>query len=79
MLTISELTGKTYEDRDCVFYRNLYQCAFMIKNNVYPVDMFTDGGGKLVMVFNREDHKKIMPLWVANKDTKVGDQNAECR
>ena len=70
MITVSELNGKTYDDSDCVFYRNLIQCAFMIAHNVYPIDMFTDGGGKLVMVFEREKHNKMMPLWIEIKNDK---------
>lgn len=68
MITVSELTGKTYDDSNCVFYRNLYQCAFMVSHNIYPIDIFTDGGGKLVMVFDRAEHNRMISLWVKNKE-----------
>ena len=70
MISISELTGKTYIDEDCVFFRNLYQCAFYIDHHVMPIDMFTDGNGKLVMVFDRKQHNELIKLWVANKDIR---------
>lgn len=70
MITTSDLTGKVYDDSNCVFYRNLIQCAFMVAHNEYPVDMFTDGGGKLVMVFSKESHSRIMPLWIEKKNDK---------
>lgn len=68
MISISELTGREYRDEEVVFFRNLYQCAFYIKHNCYPIDMFCDGQGKLVMVFDRQKHNELIKLWVANKE-----------
>lgn len=67
MYVISELTGKEYQDEDAVFFRNLYQCAFYIKHNCMPIDMFCDGRDKLVMVFNRADHNRMIGKWMENK------------
>lgn len=67
MKSISELTGKSYIDEEAVFFRNLYQCAFYVKNHCMPIDMFCDGNGKLVMVFDRKRHNELIKLWVANK------------
>lgn len=75
MKSISELTGKMYENEDVVFFRNLYQCAFYVAHNVMPVDMFTDNNGKLVMVFDRQQHNKIIKLWVDNKDKNKEENN----
>jgi len=68
MMSQSELTGKWYQDEDVVFFRNLYQCAFYVKNNCLPIDMFCDSKGKLVMVFDRQRHNELIKLWIANKD-----------
>jgi hypothetical protein len=68
MISKSELTDRWYHDEDVVFFRNLYQCAFYIKNHCLPIDIFTDGNDKLVMVFDRQQHNELIKLWIANKD-----------
>ena len=68
MISQSELTGELYQDEDVVFFRNLCQCAFYIKNHCLPIGIFTDGQDKLVMVFDRQEHNKIIKMWIANKD-----------
>lgn len=68
MISISELTGQPYVDEECVFFRNLYQSAFYVAHHCMPIDMFTDGGGKLVMVFPRDKHNELIKLWIANKE-----------
>ena len=72
MISVSELTGKTYRDEDVVFFRNLKQCAFYIKHHCLPIEMFTDGEDKLVMVFNRKQHNDLIKLWMSNKE--IGDE-----
>lgn len=67
MKSISELTGKCYLDEEVVYFRNLYQCCFYIQHHCMPIDMFCDGNGKLVMVFDRKRHNELIKLWVANK------------
>lgn len=73
MLTQSELTGKFYDDMDAVFFRNLRQSIFYLKNNCYPIDMFLDSEDKIVMVFDKQQHKKVLKLWIANKDENKED------
>ena len=76
MMSQSELTGSWYRDEECVFFRNLHQCAFYVAHNVMPIEMFTDSNGKLVMVFDRNQHNKMIKLWIANKEQesdKVGN------
>ena len=68
MLQVSELTGKTYESEDAVFFRNLYQSCFYIKHNIMPIDLFCDSKDKLVMVFDRQQHNSIIGLWMENKE-----------
>lgn len=67
MIVISELTGKEYQDEDAVFFRNLYQSTFYVKHNCMPIDMFCDGRDKLVMVFRRDDHNRMIKKWMENK------------
>ena len=67
MKTISDVTGITYENEDVVFFRNLYQSSFYIANNATIVDVFTDSKGMLVFVFYRDQHEKLIKLWLANK------------
>ena len=67
MKSISDVTGIMYENEDVVFFRNLYQSSFYIANNATIVDVFTDGKGMLVFVFYREEHEKLLKLWLATK------------
>ena len=67
MKTISDVTGISYEIEDVVFFRNLYQSTFYIDNNATIVDVFTDSNKKLVFVFWRDQHEKLIKLWLENK------------
>lgn len=64
MREISDVTGITYELEDVVFFRNLSQSSFYVDNNATIVDIFTDSRGKLVFVFYREHHEKLIKLWL---------------
>ena len=76
MYQVSDVTGKTYNDEEVNFYRNITQCIFwMEKGNCTPVDVFVGGDHKLVMALTKEDHRRMMPLWMANKpESKSGGQ-----
>lgn len=67
MKTVSDVTGICYENEDVVFFRNLYQSSFYVAHNATIVDVFTDGKGKLVFVFYRNQHEDLLKLWLANK------------
>lgn len=67
MIYKSELNGMYYQEEDCVYFRNIQQSSFYVKNGCMPVDMFTDGNDKLVLVFKREEHNKLIKLWMENK------------
>lgn len=67
MKTMSDVTGITYENEDVVFFRNLYQSSFYVAHNATIVDVFTDGNNKLVFVFWRDQHEKLIKLWLENK------------
>lgn len=67
MKAISDVTGIEYEMEDVVFFRNLYQSSFYVSHNATIVDVFSDSKGKLVFVFYRDQHEKILKLWLANK------------
>lgn len=66
----SDVTGIVYDDNDCVFFRNLYQIAFYIHNGAKIIDIFTDSKGMLVFCFLKEDHKRLIDLWMKNKEFK---------
>ena len=72
MKSISDVTGIVYEDEDVVFFRNLYQSSFYIANNATIVDVFTDSKGMLVFVFYRNQHEKLLKLWLENKRDNNG-------
>lgn len=67
MKTISDVTGITYENEDVVFFRNLYQSSFYVAHNATIVDVFTDSKGMLVFVFYRDQHERLLKLWLENK------------
>lgn len=66
----SDVTGIVYDDSDCVFFRNLYQIAFYVHNGAKIIDVFTDSKGMLVFCFLKEDHKRLIDLWMKNKEDK---------
>ena len=67
MKSISDVTGIVYENEDVVFFCNFYQSSFYIANNATIVDIFADSKGMLVFVFYREEHDKLLKLWLASK------------
>lgn len=67
MKTKSDVTGILYENEDVVYFRNLYQSAFYTAHNATIVDVFTDSKGMLVFVFYRDEHEKLIKLWLENK------------
>ena len=71
MKSQSDVTGIIYENEDVVFFRNLYQSCFYIAHNAKIVDVFTDSSDKLVFVFFRSDHEKLIGLWNENKNKDI--------
>ena len=64
MKYFSETTGKEYEAESAVFYRNLVQAAWLLsKPDATLLDIFCDSGGKMVLVFPKELHKKYAQEW----------------
>lgn len=76
MMQYSGVTGKYYESKETMFYRNVLQAAFMMsKPDMVLLDLFTDSYGKLVFCFPKELHEKYIQEWanrphedVASKD-----------
>lgn len=73
MVSVSEFTGKTYIDEDCVFFRNYIQAASYISWGAKLIDVFTDSQCKLVFVFSKLDHAKYRDRW----GTKVSKEFKE--
>ena len=67
MRMVSGVTGITYDEKDVVFFRNLYQISFYVADSATIVDVFSDSKGMLVFVFYRDQHEKLLKLWLANK------------
>lgn len=64
MLQYSETTHLEYEAEDAVFYRNVIQSAWMLSHpDCTLLDIFTDGSGKLVFCFPKEQHKRWIKDW----------------
>ena len=64
MIEYSDVTGKTFQTEDAVFYRNIIQSGFMLsKPDCVLLDVFADSEGKVVFVFPRDMHKKYINEW----------------
>lgn len=68
MMNKSELTGKWYQDEDCVFFRNYVQAAHYIAWQAKLIDLFTDSEMKLVFVFSKKDHEILRDRWGTKKE-----------
>ena len=76
MRYFSETTQREYDDMDAVFYRNLMQAAWLLnKPEATLLDIFCDSGGKMVLVFPKELHKKYIQEWVERTRENAGEKN----
>ena len=65
MKSISDLTGRMYENDDVVFFRNHVQAAYYHSWGCELVDLFVDNNMKWVFVFWKADHIKHRDRWGA--------------
>lgn len=70
MYVTSDVTGRTYQAEDAVFFRNLIQSSFYISHNATVLDVFVDSKGKMVVAFPREEHDVLIKKWANNKKVK---------
>lgn len=76
MKYFSETTGREYEAESSVFYRNLVQAAWLLaKPDAILLDIFCDSGGKMVLVFPKELHKKYIQEWAERTRDNTGVNN----
>lgn len=69
MVVKSDVTGITYDDMDAVFYRNCVQIGWMLSHpDVIVLDVFSDSQNKLVMVFDKESHRRYIGEWAERKN-----------
>lgn len=73
-MEISKINGQSYSLKDVVAIRDQKQQKLYIKNELYPIDMYTTldektGEDKLVMLFSREKSKPLYVLW-KNRELK---------
>lgn len=57
------ITGISYEDEDCVFFRNTLQSSFYMFHGAKLVDIFVDDKMRMVYVFTKTDHERLKMLW----------------
>lgn len=69
-MTKSDVTGKWYEENDCVFFRNYVQSAHYIAWGGELVDLFTDSQNKLVFVFTKDTHNRLKMRWGNKEDNE---------
>ena len=65
---ISKISGKQYQLKDIVRVIDPKQMKLYVKNEVYPVDMYTTtdietGEDKLVMLFSKKESQPLYILW----------------
>ena len=76
MKIFSETTGKEYEAEEAVFYRNVIQSAWLLgKPDTILLDIFCDSGGKMVLVFPKELHKKYINDWIEHCEKYKSETN----
>lgn len=76
MRYFSETTRREYETESAVYYRNLVQAAWLLsKPDAILLDIFCDSGGKMVLVFPKELHKKYIQEWVERTRENSGVNN----
>ena len=73
-MELSKISGKPYSLKDVIPIRDQKQQKLYIKNELYPIDMYTStdkdtGEDKLVMLFPREKSKPLYILW-KNRELK---------
>ena len=71
---ISNISGKQYLLKDVVRVVDPKQMKLYVKNEVYPVDMYTTtdietGEDKLVMLFYKKESQQLYILW-KNRELK---------
>jgi len=67
MLEHSDVTGKSWQSEEAVYFRNPAQSGFYIGNGATILDVFADSENKMVVVFPREDHNVLWKKWMDNK------------
>lgn len=76
MISISELTGKPYDDEDMVHFKNYVQSAHYVAWGARLIDLYVTSDMKFVYVFSKEDHQKYKMRW-GQKDNKFKNKNIQ--
>lgn len=59
----SEITGKIYNQKDCVYILNTLQVYKYLLNNAELLDVVLGEDNKLCFVFNRKDTYHLYDKW----------------
>ncbi len=68
---LSEFTGKEYEAEDTITYGNATQAAQYWIWGAKPVDIYPTSDRRFVFIFTKEDHKKFIGRWNAQKPNNL--------
>lgn len=63
----SEITGKEYEPKDCVFIRNIAQASKYIKAKAELLDLTVAYDDRLTFVFSQKDTYELYQKWSNKK------------
>lgn len=67
MLQHSDVTGKSFYSEDAVFFRNIVQAGFYISKGATILDVFADSEERIVIVFPKIEHRKLIKEWMDRK------------
>jgi hypothetical protein len=73
MRVFSEITQKSYDDSDMVFFRNIQQSIAYIDLGAKVYDVFVDSQKKLVFCFSKEDHDRFKSVWGTKENNGMND------
>lgn len=63
----SEVTGKEYEPKNCVFIRNVAQASKYLKAKAELLDLTVAYDNRLTFVFSQKDTYNLYQKWSQNK------------
>lgn len=75
MIQTSKLTGKYYNDSDCVFFRNPFQSAAYYLWGAALIDLIPSEDFKFVFVFSKSDHQRLKMKWKNNFGREASDDS----
>lgn len=75
MKAYSEVTQTWYEVDNAVFFRNIVQAGWYVKEGATILDVFADSEAKLVIAFPRDEHNVLIKKWAARKANEDNNED----